>query len=743
MVASRLTGLQSLLQYASKKPSVSGYYLNGFLRLTSKHWLCLVQASVVAEVPECAQKALLKDPRVALHAVSMRQDMVGKVNAVAALPSEVWSLLGSLCGTNGIDLMSACIQASHKALAFFEFRVLSAAEGLPWSLCRGDISWNLEQLKDGSCPEHSDVASKAWQLLQMGHSRTVLIRMVELLADVPWSTQVAEQLHGSAAVVSRFHPEYSLDTLMCRAMILASAKLLPSPSTCEKRIAKARKGLQQLARRNPAKAGAKQVYFGDLCKVAADKYEASILPRVRKIVMNTHSQAFKSHPFNVRFAYSRRALAAAQEKKIAIQKQRLALHAELQVALEESRSEASLRKPLTLSSSAWKQAELDHFQSLLEGSEFSGSQVLQLREMAVVAPFRPGASLVSTLDQQAIEQEESLAVVPLWVQQIVRHRDFFSDCALAFQKDEQEFVYKITFAIQQPLALWVSPMSLAEHYLDLTETGPSFQHWPRFDYQCNFGSNLNIMSVKDLDPEHIRVVAGLSYLADGTCSSVFIPRPLPEVLSTLPATPAKSASSSSSSSAEKKPPLEDWAEKLLQSMATKHKSHKVVVADVLEHDREAFLDGEEVLHDPDIMLQLAKVRQSFLEAKEDRCLDFQVTILGGQWTAAHKGVAADAFSAAAKGNMAIQWCKRRAIPQSARYEISLYGQEAAAAMARCWASKMQYMFNICIQLEDELHKLTASELKQWPCPSEFFNLRTELAGSRKGLHRLDQIQVLA
>lgn len=39
MVASRLSGLHCMLEYAAKKPSVSGYYVNGFFRMTDEHWL--------------------------------------------------------------------------------------------------------------------------------------------------------------------------------------------------------------------------------------------------------------------------------------------------------------------------------------------------------------------------------------------------------------------------------------------------------------------------------------------------------------------------------------------------------------------------------------------------------------------------------------------------------------------------------------------------------------------------------
>ena len=74
----------------------------------------------------------------------------------------------------------------------------------------------------------------------MGYSLRSFTEMVELLADCPWTTAVVEQMHGSAAVVSRHnHPEYTLATMLSRSMALVVSKVLPSSTKLEKEMFKA------------------------------------------------------------------------------------------------------------------------------------------------------------------------------------------------------------------------------------------------------------------------------------------------------------------------------------------------------------------------------------------------------------------------------------------------------------------------------------------------------------------------
>ena len=93
---------------------------------------------------------------------------------------------------------------------------------------------------------------------------------------MPFSTAVAEQLHASAALVSRHHPEYGLGTLQGRAMVLTARKLLPVQTKAQKLVAKLEARLQKMDRRVPSELCGRQVFFRDVSKAVARRRSETV-----------------------------------------------------------------------------------------------------------------------------------------------------------------------------------------------------------------------------------------------------------------------------------------------------------------------------------------------------------------------------------------------------------------------------------------------------------------------------------
>eukprot|EP00974_Lingulodinium_polyedra_P068901 6671512-Lingulodinium_polyedra.AAC.1 len=83
------------------------------------------------------------------------------------LPQALWEALAPIAGTTWQRLQSECVHEGHLSFHFIWRRVLEPAPQLPWSLCRGDQAANLQELKEGDCPE-DPVCSQLWQLMQAG-----------------------------------------------------------------------------------------------------------------------------------------------------------------------------------------------------------------------------------------------------------------------------------------------------------------------------------------------------------------------------------------------------------------------------------------------------------------------------------------------------------------------------------------------------------------------------------------------
>ena len=79
-------------------------------------------------------------------------------------------------------------------------------------------------------------------------------------------------------------------------------------------------------------------------------------------------------------------------------------------------------------------------------------------------------------------------------------------------------------------------------------------------------------------------------------------------------------------------------------------------------------------------------------AEQEQAFQFPVTLVAGAWTMRQRGRAYDAFRACAKGKEAAAFCTHWQLQQSARCDITLYGEAGASLMAHAWAMKMTQLF---------------------------------------------------
>ena len=110
--------------------------------------------------------------------------------------------MATVAETTAEDLKSDCINGGHASYHFIFRRVLQAAQELPWSLARGDKKANLQGFRNGPMLDEP-VSGQMWQLLHLGFNVEQLISTLELLSDVSRTTILAEQQHGSLAVLRR------------------------------------------------------------------------------------------------------------------------------------------------------------------------------------------------------------------------------------------------------------------------------------------------------------------------------------------------------------------------------------------------------------------------------------------------------------------------------------------------------------------------------------------------------------
>ena len=172
--------------------------------------------------------------------------MQDEVEWLIALSDHVWVALVDVAdGVQAADLRTSVIFAAQVTYAFMVSRTLTQVRQLPWALVVGDVEQNLQALQ--SDPEPIKFVSKRiWRLLRLHYNRDQLRQRLLLLQDCPWTTAVVEQLHASASTIRKFHPEYSQEVVLTRAMAHAIRRILPGMSKLEFRTLQENRTLNKL-----------------------------------------------------------------------------------------------------------------------------------------------------------------------------------------------------------------------------------------------------------------------------------------------------------------------------------------------------------------------------------------------------------------------------------------------------------------------------------------------------------------
>lgn len=116
--------------------------------------------------------------------------------------------------------------------------------------------------------------------------------------------------------------------------------------------------------------------------------------------------------------------------------------------------------------------------------------------------------------------------------------------------------------------------------------------------------------------------------------------------------------------------------------------------DMPEDDEEAIEVGvsDADVDEVDVDAELAAVREE-LGAAADDDEHSMLRSLGGRWTQAHVGEAADVAMAIARGGLATSWATALKFPKSKRFHFSKYGRDGARQLAREVARRGNFFCN--------------------------------------------------
>jgi len=139
--------------------------------------------------------------------------------------------------------------------------------------------------------------------------------------------------------------------------------------------------------------------------------------------------------------------------------------------------------------------------------------------------------------------------------------------------------------------------------------------------------------------------------------------------------------------------------------------------------------------------QLEDLRGQWEVNTDLRCGDFQVKVLGTEWTWQEKGLVADAISGQCASEDIQKWCVARNVFRGFRVEINLYTAATAASLCRGWVSKMQHFYNRSLR-RPEGEPFTEDDRTSWKPPADYLAAVDALRGHAMGQKRIRQISNL-
>ena len=709
LVYALLTGVGGLVRYLQADPSISKFYLNGFGRLAQSRRHFLVLCSVVSRVPESAMVQLMEDGRVAQTYEDLWMGCAEEMRWMIDLKPHVWAALAGLCGARPEDLASEVVDGGHASWHFFWRRVLSVAADLPWRLCRGDVEANLAALKAGDMPVEP-VSKKIYKLLHMDFPLSQIVEAVGLVGEVSWTTLVAEQQHGTLAAVKKNHPDYDPSTLVSRTLMVQANRLLPGQSAEERQLKKIVSKLDKLSRKNPDKMSGQAWYLRKLKELKDRKIEEGTIARpdnasiAMRWMVKSHATLYARHSLATKMGMETLAKLEANKKWEAIREEMEDLRAARDKLLREIDGVQDEVPPMVLSSTPYDEKTLDHIGRLMGDERFRTTKNIdKLRADALECPVPWPDSFVKELAAFPVWQQADPAM-PAWAKELVFHRDFLKDVILVVPNDDSALVqwWKPLYMVQTaPFYIGTVKVRGEELLLDPPErvVGPMENFdWVKYRFQCNFAmmSSAADMPVTTLDELH--VVEDVHWVGGVTYQSKTRMRPLRALLNELPEPEARRAAAPRKDNRGRTKAERDHHEELVRNfpwlqhldMDYGYTADEPADSDAARERAAGILGTIAVVDLPEeeamamAYAALEKARAALGDAEGSNTDDFGTRVLS--WN--------DATAGYCKNALAKDFCKARGEQQGMRFNFGAHGDRACGIMARYWAHKMQYYFNL-------------------------------------------------
>ena len=325
---------------------------------------------------------------------------------------------------------------------------------------------------------------------------------------------------------------------------------------------------------------------------------------------------------------------------------------------------------------------------------------------------------------------------PQWASAIVKHRDFFSECAILVVGEDDDAFYKIVYMVQNPVYLALSPMSA----IALPTPNPAHDLMDRIErsvcgrWACHYGSMMTAGDLMDVTPDQIWIVPCIVHEGGVMASSTMQPVPYRTL---LVGEEIKSTVSEGPRVKKAKVDSKHWDDCLLEfpwlaplddkqvfvssdADATARGSRDVVGID----DAEQMATDEAVL---EAMAALDKARAAVADAGEHSDVDFVSRVRVSRARMEAEGAGPDAIQGQCRSNLAEDWARTRGLQVTFKCTFTVHGLDGVVAgiLCRAWCHRMQFFFEKSLAKGDDAADFSEADVAAYAEPTELARLASD------------------
>jgi hypothetical protein len=343
-----------------------------------------------------------------------------------------------------------------------------------------------------------------------------------------------------------------------------------------------------------------------------------------------------------------------------------------------------------------------------------------------------------------------------WLPAVCRNRLYFDRCLFAFGEPAQHYFWFV-YALQSPFAACFVKANPCEDEVDGGHGFAALHDASLHVFEHRFEIDWSVFVFSDehfVDPGlPMQVLEGCTLRGSGTIVCEADWAQYDTVAASLPQVAAADAQGGS-----RKKEAADFADPIAETPIWVTYPWLMDDWDKCGHENEAtplpvadFCSSSACEHDPEdpvlsmsaeeVVTELEALRARWGQHDNFVLEDFKVSIRGGPWTQMAKGVVADICRAEACNVLAQGFCQHYQLPKSGSFSLAKFGESHAHSLARAWAHRFQFWFDLWIERGAHYRVLfVQGDPAKYNEPSWVADMRGEC--NRHSLDRLEQIRAL-